>query len=382
MQHITHIKEINAMKKVLVTIVMLVLTIAITQAQEAAPRVTYFIAEDGTGIDQVYQLVLGVHSEPRQITQAASDVITFGAAYDGLGIAYISDGELVIQAVDSDASEVLAPIAATQFFSGPVFSPDGQYLAYADNGVWIMDLGTRETELVLENVPLEEMASNAAEFRIYVPEMFVMDENGMAEKLIVDVGIWEWNTVGVYDLQSGDFQELEGQFHTDLLPLADGRVLLYGNSGVAGEPTIDIAASLDDINTHTELVNFGALIENGVLFANQAVEIEPGVVRVFGPHIRFGQDSAGEIAMYFDYDLDSGEMVNTNTVSVASDEEFPNVQTWTLSPDGSIVPVYNSPLWTDAGSIYGEFMLIDLNTGEVVSAPFPEIVSIFRWLPS
>lgn len=370
------------MKKVLVTIVMLVLTIAITQAQDAAPRITYFIAEDTNGIDQVYQLSLDGQSEPRQITQAENDVINFGAAYDGLGIAYISDGELVIQSVHSDSSEVVAPISATQFFSGPVFSPDGQYLAYPDNGVWIMDLSTRDTELVLENVSLEEAASNATEYRVYAPELFVLDENGMADKLIVDVGVWEWNTVGVYDLQTGEFQELEGQRHTDLLPLADGRVLLYGNNGMAGDPTLDIAENLDDINSSTELVDFSMLIENGILFATDAVEIEPGVVRILGPHVRFGQESTGEIAMYFDYDINAGEIVNTNIVTMASDDEFPSAQTWTLSPDGSIVPVYNVPLWTDAGSIYGEFMLIDLNTSEVLSAQFPEIVSIFRWQPS
>jgi hypothetical protein len=204
----------------------------------------------------------------------------------------------------------------------PVWSHDGQYIAYADNGVWLVGLGTRETRQLLADVPLEASASNAGEYRIYQPELFVAGADGKAEKLIVDVGVWEWNTVGVYDLASGKLQELEGQLHTSLLPLFDGRVLLYGNGGVAGEFALHMAERLGDINTYTEALSFSSLTD-ATLFT------VPG----------------------------------------------------RLSPDGRLVSVYLNALWTDAGSIYGSFELLDLDARETVAGEFPETVGVFRWQP-
>lgn len=36
-------------------------------------------------------------------------------------------------------------------------------------------------------------------------------------------------------------------------------------------------------------------------------------------------------------------------------------------------------VFTDSGSIYGEFRLLDLATGEAAAAQFPGIVGVFRW---
>jgi hypothetical protein len=327
-------------------------------------------------VQQVYQYLLDGQSEPRQITHADSDVITFDAAYDGLGIAYISDGQLWLQSIHTDEPEAVAAVSATQFFSSPVWSQDGQYIAYADNGVWLMDLGTRETRQLLADVPLEPSASNAGEYRIYQPELFVTDTDGKAAQLIVDVGVWEWNTVGVYDLASGELQELEGQLHTSLLPLSDGRVLLYGNGGVAGEFALHMADSLEDINTYSQVLSFSSLTD-ATLFAEQAVEISPGVVRVFGPAI--ATDSEDANAFYFDFDAEAGTADTVNFLTLAGSDESGNTVAGRLSPDGSLVPVYLNALWTDAGSIYGEFELLDMETGETVAGEFPETVSIFRW---
>jgi hypothetical protein len=349
-------------------------------AQDTGPvlRISYYLAADSDGVQQVYQYPLDEQSEPRQITHAESNIITFNAAYDGLSVAYVSAGQLWLQPIHTDESEALAPLSATQFFSSPVFSQDGQYIAYADNGVWLLDLGTRETRQLLADVPLDASASNAGEFRIYQPELFVLDNDRQISKLIVDVGIWEWNTVGVYDLASGELQELEGQVHTNLLPLSGGRVLLYGNGGVAGEPALHIAESLDDINNFTEVVSFRSLTD-ATLFAEQAVEIRLGVVRIFGPAL--APESEGALAFYFDFDVQAGTAGSVNFAALAAGDESGNPVPGRLSPDGSLVPVYLNALWTDFGSIYGDFELLDLEAHETVAAEFPETVGVFHWQP-
>ncbi|MCZ7542431.1 MAG: hypothetical protein M5R40_02320 [Anaerolineae bacterium] len=244
--------------------------------------------------------------------------------------------------------------------------------------MWLLDLGARETRQLLADVPLDEGASNAADYRIYQPERFVLDDAGQPAALIVDAGVWEWNTVGVYDLASGALQELGGQLHTSLLPLSDGRVLLYGNSGLAGEFALHVAESLDDINDFSEVLSFGALT-GATLFAEQAVEISPGIVRVFGSALSERPEEA--LAFSFDFDVTAGTATEVQFVTLSEGDESSNTVTGRLSPDGRLIPVYLNALWTDAGSLYGNFALLDLDTGARVTAEFPETVGVFRWQP-
>jgi hypothetical protein len=334
------------------------------QDATAVPLISYYLAADSGGVQQIYQLPLNGPNEPRQITHAESDVITFGVAYDGLGVAYIRGGQLWLQPIHTEEAEALTPLSATQFFSSPVWSQDGQYIAYADDGVWLLDLGTRETRQLLTNVPYDQSTNNAVDVRSYNPSRFVLGDDGTAANLIVDVGLWECQVPGVYDLASGEWQELEGLVHTRLLPLSDGSALLYGQCMAVGAPGLHIADSLEDINTFAEVLDFRTLPDSA-LRPNQAVQIEPGTVRIFGESYNIQLEETS--LFYFDFDVASGEAGSVNYVTLPAVGE--------MSPDGSLIPVYLSADDTDSGG----FKLVDLTTGEEVAANFPETVGVFRW---
>jgi hypothetical protein len=377
-EHHALTKEATMKNLILLLIVLLTLTgAAYAQDMGTVTRNTYYLAADENGVQQVFTLLLGGSDAPRQVTSAESDVINFGVSYDTLAVAYISGGQLWLQPIHTETAEALAPVAATQNLDSPVFSPDGQYLAYTNNGLWLLDLATRETRQLLEDVAVAPDGSNVDEFRIYQPDVFVSDENGAAHKLIVDVGVWEWNTSGVYDLASGDFQMVEGLLHTNLLPLHGGGALLYGNSGVAGEFALHRIESLDDVNTYTQVVKFADLTDE-TLFAEQAVEIRPGVVRVMGASL-YGLEEA-VYNFTFDYDLMAGEAGEVRFVEVA-DDPMNYTLVGDLSPDGTLLPVYNDTVFNEAGSASGTFSLLDLTTGETVDAPYPETVGVFHWQP-
>ncbi len=365
-------------RKWMVLILMLVMGVNVIHAHEneAVPRISYFLTADSNGVQQVYQLPVDGQAEARQISHAQSDVLTFGAAYDGLSVAYISDGQLWLQPIHTDEAQALTPISEKQYFRSPVFSPDGQYLAYPDKGVWLMDLGTRQTRQLLKDVQVDASGSNMPDIRLYLPEQFVMGADGKASKLIVDVGVWEWNTVGVYDLASGKLQELDGQVHTDLLPLSNGKVLVYGNSGLAGDPALHIADSLEDINTYKELVKFGS-VTSETLFANQALEIQPGTIRIFGQAISPFPD---EVKMfYLDYNLTTNVAGQLHMIHVPNSNGG-NVDMGKLSPDGNLLPVYHDTLYTDAGSPYGQFSLINLAKNDAITT-LEGTIGSFRWQP-
>jgi hypothetical protein len=347
---------------------------SVAQAEASLNRPIYYIAPDANNVGQVYQRLLD-GSSPRQLTQSATDVITFGVSYDGLAIAYISGNQLWLQPIHTEEAEALADVVTAQFFSSPIFSQDGQYIAYADKGVWLFDLGTRENRQLLQDVDLTGN-NNMAEFRRYDPQQFVLGDDGKATQLIVRVGVWEWNTAGVYDLASGELTTLDGMIYNNLLPLSDGFVLVYGNGGIAGDPSISIAPSLDNINEAVKVLNFSDITDD-VLFAEQAVEIAPQVVRIFGQTLSEGNQQFR--TFYFDYNLVSGAG-KVQVVPIAEPDQQ-SAMYGQLSPDGTLLPVYINMGYRDYGTIYGELQLLNVVTNETLPTEFPDIAGIFRWQP-
>ena len=374
-------RRFRLMIALMTALIMSVAAVMGSSAQDVGPvvRHLFYTAADEGGIQQVFtQTIGGDDDAARQVTQSAADVLTFGVASDGLAIAYISDGQLWLQPIHTEEAEALAPITDTQFFSSPVFSTDGRHLAYADGGIWLLDLATRETELILADVPLAENGSNMSDYRIYDPDHFVLGEDGKAAKLVVRVGIWEWQTPGILDLASGELTMLEPYLHTRALALYGGKALLYGNGGIAGEMALHLADSLDDLNASETVVDF-AEITPATLFVDQAVEIHPGVVRVLGTALTDLATGAGGWFM-FDADLMTGTAGEVTFMNLA-DETTQHAVAGEISPDGSIVPIYNDALWTDSGSLTGRVALIDLATGEALDVELPETIGLLHWRP-
>lgn len=341
-------------------------------------HVAYYIAADEAGIQQVFQIVVdGTANESRQVTRAASDVLTYGAAYDGLAVAYTSDGQLWLQPIHTEEPQALAAITTDRIVGRPIFSQDGQYIAYPDSGVWLLDLSTRDSRQLLAGVPLADDASNAGAYRIFSPEQFILGTDGSAAWLVVDIGVWEWNTAGVVDLATGEIQAIDTVLYTDMLPLYGGRALIYGNNALDGEPVLRVAPNVSDLQTFDEVLNFAGLIENVAPFAEQAVEVAPGTVRVMGSVIGPAWDFVGRF--YFDYDLMANGTAVVNTLPLPIGETGA-VDTGPMSPDGALVPAYIDVTWTEAGSKSGRVVVLDVATGAEVAA-LEGTVSAFHWQP-
>lgn len=357
-------------------LVLFLLGMNAAYAQDMGPvsRVTYYMAADANGVQQVFQQTLGTR-EARQVTHAANDVNTFGVAFDGLSIAYVSGEQLWLQPIHTEDAEALAPVTARHFSHTPVYSPDGEYIAYANDGVWLYDLAKRETRQLLNDVQIAPSGENAGEFQIHFPERFVRGTDGKPAKLIVDVGVWEWNTVGVYDLATSDFHILEGQNYITLLPLYGDKVLLYGNTGVSGTPGLALAENLDDLNTYQPILDFGA-VTAAPLFAEKAVEIHPGVVRIFGQGISAFPDEVKYF--YMDYNVMEDTVGQVHILTLRN-ESGGLVYMGEPSPDGSLLPVYHDGQYTDWGTVSGSLEILDLASGE--NTALAGTTGVFNWQP-
>jgi len=370
------IKRLTYFAALLALFVLVSVSTLYAQAPLPEGLVGYYLApyETETDVPQVYQWTSDTNTST-QITFAEAGVDVFGLAYDGETLAYASDNQLWLQSIHAQDAESVAPFPVRSMHTAPppVFSPDGRYLAYLNEDVWLMDLSTRETRQILAQ---EEYR------RFYVPQRFLTNYRGETTMLIVSIGIpeLELSTAGVYDLTSDTLQEFipDHSVSTDLLPLSTGQVLLFGNpSWGDGDEALHLANSLDDLSDYTRVLKFSSIgIGGETLWAEQAVEIEPAVVRIVGEAT--GSEN-GRQTFYFDFHVRSKSVYNFSFVDVLS--EFNYTIPGQLSPDGQWLAVYQDGAYFHLGYPLGNVKLIETDTQTVVDIDMPERAALFSWPP-
>jgi hypothetical protein len=261
----------------------------------------------------------------------------------------------------------------------PVFSPDGALLAFADGGVWVMGTDGSDPRMIVRSVELDATASNMGDVRVYEPYAFTRDSRA----LIVSIGVWEGVTVGLADSESGELQEVARDVHHRLLELADGRLLVYGNGGVAGEFDVQIASRADITNRQT-VFDLLSLDVDVPLFVDQAVEIAPGIVRLIGMTISGPNEGAYMQAFAFDLDVNSGSVRgNLRTFDLGSTDPRANVTLERVAPDGRALPhlvdvEYRQDL-DETGIAYGRVYVTDLESGAITSLANTDRGAWLRW---
>lgn len=232
----------------------------------------YFLSPDASGVWQVWRLRSSADAA-EQVSSAPASVIDFAVAPTGGSIAYTSAGQLWLHRLDGSAPVVLASLSNDPA-AHPIFNLDGSQVAYADGGIWLVNSGGGEPNRVFVDPTPGRSTPDAYPF--YQPQRFIG-----GNMLLVDIGVWEGDSVGLLDLQTGAMQELETGVHHDALPLGDGRLLLFGNGGVSGQANLQITP-MTDLNQRETIVDLNALSPDKPLFVEQALLVEPNTVRVFG----------------------------------------------------------------------------------------------------
>lgn len=123
------------------------------------PAALLFLSER-SGRAQIWQLAADGETQ-RQVTEEAAGVDGFAVSPVDGSLAYVSGNQLYMRdadggnrrlMVDNAAADRSAPeYFSTQRISDPRFSPDGRYLAYAYDGLWILDLGSNQAVHLLNN---------------------------------------------------------------------------------------------------------------------------------------------------------------------------------------------------------------------------------------
>lgn len=138
------------------------------------PQRLYFLGIDNQGITQLYRMERDGRTKT-QLTFEPVSVDEYDVSSATGNIVYVANNQLLWVNADGSNRHVLAD-GGTQ----PVFSPDGQILAYAHGGLNLYDLSSGMTSLVFADHP----SDGSLPLETYAPETYSPD----GTKLIITIG--------------------------------------------------------------------------------------------------------------------------------------------------------------------------------------------------
>ena len=168
------------------------------------PRSLYFIAPDATARLQIFRLGRDGKSQT-QLTAEPADVESYDVNQNDGRLVYVSNNQLLLVNADGSGRELLldgGPQDVNNPFltaiRSPVWSPNGEAIAYGFGGLNLYAVATGVSNRVLEN-QIRDMGNGfILPDELYWPEAY--SPNGM--KLLVRLGYYEGGSFAIYDPSS------------------------------------------------------------------------------------------------------------------------------------------------------------------------------------
>jgi hypothetical protein len=158
-------------------------------AANLLPHSLYFLANDNQGIKQIYRM----ERDGRTTTQLTFEPVNVWeydvSPVDG-SLAYETNNQLVLVNADGSNRRVLVAGVSNPDAHGvyhPVFSPDGQTLAYAHQGLNLYSVSTGLSSLVIQDQFNDIGNGQQLPVETYAPERYSPD----GTKLLLALGHWE-----------------------------------------------------------------------------------------------------------------------------------------------------------------------------------------------
>ena len=153
------------------------------------PHPLYFVNNDNAGIAQVFRLETDGKTV-KQLTFEPSAVGPYDVSLIDNSVVYVTGNQLLLVNADGSGRRVLVdggPVDPNNQFAdsirNPIFSPNGQTIAYSDKGLILYAVSTGVSNVVLENS--DPATSTTTPPEIYVPEKYSPD----GTKILLTVAI-------------------------------------------------------------------------------------------------------------------------------------------------------------------------------------------------
>ena len=176
------------------------------------PHTFYYLGTDSAGLTQVFRIERDGTSQ-RQLTLETVNVNDYGVSPADGSVAYVANNQLLFVNADGSGRRLLVdggPVDENNPFlsviNSPVFSPDGQTLAYGYKGLNLLNVGTGASDLVIENKIRDSGGGFLFPEELYWPERYSPD----GSKLLITLGYYEGASAAIYDPASNSLVRLTG----------------------------------------------------------------------------------------------------------------------------------------------------------------------------
>jgi len=164
------------------------------------PHSFYYLGTDSAGLTQVFRIESDGTTQ-HQITSEPVNVNDYDVSLADGSVAYVANNQLLWINADGSNRRMLVDGGAVDpnnpfisNMSSPVFSPDGQTLAYGYKGLQLYSVSTGQSNLVIEN-QVEDLGGGLfVPQELYAPERYSPD----GTKLLVNLSYQEGGSYEVY----------------------------------------------------------------------------------------------------------------------------------------------------------------------------------------
>ena len=176
------------------------------------PHSFYYLGTDSAGLTQVFRLERDGTTQ-HQITSEPVNVNDYDVSLVDGSVAYVANNQLLWINADGSNRRVIVdggPVDPNNPFIGnmssPVFSPDGQTLAYGYKGLQLYTVSTGQSNLVIENQIDDVGGGLFVPRELYSPERYSPD----GTKLLITLGYYEGASSAIYYPATNALVRLEG----------------------------------------------------------------------------------------------------------------------------------------------------------------------------
>jgi len=218
------------------------------------PRSVYYISNDGAQIKQVYRL----EKDGKTITQLTFepvDVNEFDVSLVDGSIAFTSDNKLFSASADGSNRSLLVDGGAKDEndpyltnISSPVFSPNGETIAFGYKGLNFYSIVSGQSNRVLDDLTEDVGQGLIIPRELYRPEMYSAD----GSKLIITLGYYEGASSAIYYPNGGAVVRLTNENGGGIICCGDYSLSNDGSTLYSGYPYVGMfAPGLWRVDTNT-----------------------------------------------------------------------------------------------------------------------------------
>jgi hypothetical protein len=308
------------------------------------PHSMYFLNNDSAGFLQVYRLDKDGKTVS-QVTREPANVDNYDVSLVDGSVAYVSKNQLLLVNADGSNRRLLFDGGARDEInpflnnlSHPVFSPNGQTIAFGYKGLNFYSLSSGQTNRVLEN-QIETSGGFPFPRELYWPEKYSSD----GSKLVITLGYYEGASAAIYYPNGSALVRLKGDEgapiccgETEWTP--DGSALYAASptSGMFNAGLWRVDAATGDVTT----LLFGNFDTNPMNLADEPFLGPDGQLYFFYATVPNTGDMINRAPLQLVRSAPDG--VTNRTVIRAETFNLMNEALW--APDASFVIVASAPI--------------------------------------